>query len=130
MQPVTYDFMETGAADVNGATFPQSVIMPSHGWLTVNKVSYNTERKMKWFRATIGVRDDSPPKSPIIFEVTADGRKVYSKSLRLGSSRKVDLNVKGVLRLDLVLRFPEAETDFQTSYHGVWGDAQFVRYRD
>lgn len=111
----------TGDAAVNGQDFPTSVIVemnPGPG-----DVAYNLGRSWQRFEATIGLDDSSPEGEKVQFQVVADGHSLYTHVFSLGQSVAINLNVTGVLRLEL-------KTTLASSYinaaEAVWGNASLT----
>ena len=66
--------------------------------------------------------DDSPDSnSKATFEVFADGRKVFDQAVGYGETAEIDLDVTGVLRLQLVNGVIERGDAIV-----VWGDARVL----
>ncbi|MGH9277787.1 MAG: NPCBM/NEW2 domain-containing protein [Acidimicrobiales bacterium] len=82
---------------------------------------YDIGRRYRRFRATIGMRDDSPATSSASFVVLADGRPVYDQLVRWGSTAVVDLDISEVLRIEIQNGVPEG---LRGQAYVVWGNAQ------
>lgn len=90
----------------------------------MNEVEYNLGRDWKEFRATIGLRDDSPTGGELSFQVATDGGKqLYSESVSLGEEQQIDLNVDGALRLKLTVTYAGQDPNY---IYGTWGNAQLT----
>jgi NPCBM/NEW2 domain len=90
-----------GLADINGVPHPHSVAAGFCFGETNVTAEYSLERSYRVFRATIGLLDTSNTKEVVKYDVKADGRTVYEKTVRFGQSFDVDVPVTGVLRLAL-----------------------------
>ncbi len=114
----------TGNAEVNGNNYLNSVIleMVTGGSFSV---SYDTGRSWHLLEATIGLRDDSPQNEEYEFQVFADGSPIYSQLLSLGQSRHIELNITGVLRIEL--RATLASPNWYGATYGVWGNADLIK---
>ncbi|MCX5215879.1 NPCBM/NEW2 domain-containing protein [Kitasatospora sp. NBC_00240] len=115
---------ENGAATVNGRNYARSVsLRTDRGSIPTNDAEYNLERAWQTLNATIGVRDDSPVGTALTFEAFVDGRPAFTQTLPLGQSQDLSLDVRGALRLKIVVTY--ATTADTASYcYGVWGDAR------
>ncbi|MFI5526909.1 NPCBM/NEW2 domain-containing protein [Streptomyces platensis] len=114
--------VDTSAATVNGQGDARSVTQRVNAALPANEAEYNLGRHWKHFKATIGLRDDSPTKGQLTFEVSADGKSVFKERVDLGQTQKVDVDLNSPLRLKLTVTY--AGQDSTNSYYGTWGDAQ------
>lgn len=123
---------ETGAADghaitLNGVTYAKglgvhAVTAPA----TPAKVSINLDGGFGRFLSDVGVDDEVVNAGSVIFQVFADGVKVYDSGTMTATSptQSIDLNVDGVRQLDLVI------TDAgngNASDHGDWAGALLLR---
>lgn len=113
--------VDTNAVEINGEGFARSVTLIVNAAGPVASVEYNLSRHWERFSATAGLRDDSPTRGKLTFEVSVDGKKEYSETIPLGSSQEVDLNVSHALRLKLTVTY--SGQDSGSSYYGSWGDA-------
>jgi hypothetical protein len=111
----------TGSTHVNGQYFAESV------YLSLNpgpaNVSYNLERQWHSLQATVGLSDDSPEAEKVRFQVIADQRIIYDHTFVLGQSQQINLNVSGVLRLELVATLA---SDYVADTSAVWGNANLI----
>ena len=107
------------SAEVDGRVFPHSLSTYLRRDPTA---SYNIGRDYRRFVATVGLSDDSTDStSKATFEVFADGRKVFDETVGYGRAAEIDLDVTGVLRLELVNGLI-AGGDARV----VWGDARLL----
>ncbi|MEU3338359.1 NPCBM/NEW2 domain-containing protein [Streptomyces sp. NPDC006668] len=113
--------VDTSTAEVNGHGYPRSVTLTASAGGPVNEVEYNIGRRWNRFKATIGLRDDSPTGSNLTFEVSIDEKRIYKKLSPVGEDRVIDLNVKGALRLKLTVTYAGQDSNY---IYGTWGDAQ------
>ncbi|MGW9432769.1 NPCBM/NEW2 domain-containing protein [Streptomyces decoyicus] len=114
--------VDNGAATVNGAGFPRSVSLSVNAAGPVNEAEYNIGRQWPKFRATIGLRDDSPTGGQLSFEIRADGKSIFKRSVSLGQAQDVSLDLNGALRLKLTLTY--SGQDSANYYYGTWGEAR------
>lgn len=112
---------DTGAAEVNGKGFARSITVWVNQGGPVSELEYNLGRDWKFFRATIGLRDDSPSGGRLTFEVVVDGEAVYKKTLPLGQTQEVNVRTQGALRLKLTVTDTGEDT---SDCYGTWGDAR------
>lgn len=111
----------TGSAEVNGQQCANSVYLdlnPGPG-----NVSYNLGRQWRDLAATVGLSDDSPENEKVQFQIFADGRSIYNHVFVLGQSQQINLNVSGVLRLELVGTLASA---YVGQTEAVWGNANLM----
>ncbi|MDQ0595694.1 hypothetical protein QF037_000039 [Streptomyces canus] len=115
--------VDTGSAEVNGHGHPRSVTLTASAGGPVNEVEYNLGRHWKNFTATIGLRDDSPTRSKLTFQVSADEKQLFSRSVSLGEDYKIDLDVGEALRLKLTITYADQDSNY---VYGTWGDAKLT----
>src|ERR1035437_9213304 len=111
----------TGSVEVNGQYYANSVYLdlnPGPG-----NVSYNLGRQWRHLEATVGLSDDSPENEKVQFQIFADQRSIYNHVFELGQSQQINLNVSGVLRLELVATLTSA---YVADTEAVWGDANLT----
>lgn len=95
----------TGSVEMGGAPYMNSVykrpcyVACSDTW----RVGYNLGARYERFVATVGVGDNSDLDASFLMEVYLDGVREFSEVVTLGSAMQVDLEVAGVLRLELFL---------------------------
>jgi hypothetical protein len=113
---------DTGSAEVNGQTYANSV------YLEVNPgpsdVSYNLGRQWNHLLVTLGLSDNSPENEEIQFQILADQRTIYNHVFALGQSQLVNLNVTGVLRLELIAT---EVSSYVGQTEAVWGNAELTQ---
>jgi hypothetical protein len=112
----------TGSAEVNGQTYAESVS------LEVNpgpaNVSYDLGRQWGHLQATLGLSDDSPENEKVQFQIIADQRTIYSHVFELGQSQQINLDVTGVLRLELIAT---EVSPYVGQTEAVWGNAELAQ---
>ena len=86
-------------------------------------MSYNLGRQWRHLEATVGLSDDSPENEKVQFQIFADQRSIYNHVFELGQSQQINLNVSGVLRLELVATLTSA---YVADTEAVWGDANLT----
>ncbi|MBL1094195.1 MULTISPECIES: NPCBM/NEW2 domain-containing protein [Streptomyces] len=116
--------VDNSAATVNGVGFPRSVTQAVNSGAPTNEAEYNIGRRWNKFKATVGLRDDSPTGGKLTFEVSADGKSIYKKTTALGQTQNVTLNLNGALRLKLTVTY--SGQDPSNYYYGTWGNAELV----
>jgi len=67
--------------------------------------------------------DASPQNEKIQFQVFADQRQIYNGFFELGQSKQINLNVSGVLRLELVATLASA---YVSQADAIWGNANLT----
>ncbi len=113
--------VDTSAATVNGTGFARSVTQTANAGGPVNDAEYNIERRWQKFKATIGLRDDSPSGGRLTFEVSADGKSLYKQSVSLGQTQDVNVDLHSALRIKLTVTYSGQDN---TYFYGTWGDAR------
>ena len=85
-------------------------------------VEYNLGGVCSRFQATIGIDDEVGNSGTVIFQVFADGTKIYDSGVITGSSapRPIDLDVTGVRRLTLGMG---SDDDGTSNDHADWANA-------
>jgi hypothetical protein len=112
----------TGSSEVNGQTYANSVALDVDPGPA--NVSYNLGRQWSYLQATLGLSDSSPENEQIQFQIVADQRTIYSHVFDLGQSQQINLNVTGVLRLELIA----TEVSSYVGQTGaVWGNAELTQ---
>ncbi len=112
---------------IGGATIKLNGVSYAHG-LGVNSfagVEYNLGGVCSRFQATIGVDDEVGTEGTVIFDVYADGTRIFKSSVMAGGSpaQHIDLDVTGVRRLTLGVD----DADDGNSYdHGDWANALVI----
>lgn len=111
-----------GAATISGADFENSVtcaVSPE----SPASASYSLGRSADAFSATVGLDDEGDDSASVRFVVLRDRQQVQSFSLRFGQSRKINVPLKGALRLTIkVIGGGRSGSDLETT--AVWGDAR------
>ena len=62
---------------------------------------FNLDRKYHHFRATIGLADSTPSADAVTFVVLLDNQQEYSRTLSVGQTQSIDVDVSGVFRIAL-----------------------------
>lgn len=109
----------TGSAEVNGRYFANSVYLSN----PPGNVSYNIGRQWKDLEATVGLSDDSPENEKVQFQILADQRSIYNHVFVLGQSQQINLDVTGVLRLELIATLV---SPYVGQTEAVWGNAEVI----
>jgi serine/threonine protein kinase len=111
--------MSADSTEVDGQVFPHALIGSLY---SDRSASYALGRDYRRFVATVGLADDSPDSNAkATFEVFADGRKIFDETVGYGATAEIDLDVTGVLRLQLVNGIVAGE-----DASAVWGDARVL----
>jgi hypothetical protein len=90
-----------GVAQVNGVTYPDSLGAQFCFGNNERKWTYVLGRHYSSLQGTIGLSDNSVADAKILFQVLADGRLVYSKTLQVGQSAALSVPVSNALQLEL-----------------------------
>jgi serine/threonine protein kinase len=120
----------TGAATINGTTYPHSISDQFDQCSSSSTIShdYDLGRKYSTFTATVGQADTSPQNATVQWDVYLDtSNHPYSKQLVKGQSDQVSIPVKGVLTLTLTETYLPVTPNNQTTCGNViagWGDAE------
>ncbi|MFF1722186.1 NPCBM/NEW2 domain-containing protein [Streptomyces sviceus] len=124
MDPLTStQGVDTSSAEVNGRGYPRSITQTTSTGGPVNEAEYNLGRHWQRLKATIGLRDDSPTRAKLTFQVSADEKQLLSKSVSLGEDVKIDLDLDGALRLKLTVTYGGQDPNY---VYGTWGDVQLI----
>lgn len=132
VQPVGMNSEASWAiADINGETYKHSLLIefnPYGGNIGGTKYAaaadFNLARDFTIFEAVAGVEDSSPAQDRIRFEVLADNTIVFDEILALGTSKPVQLDVRGVLRLRLLTDAVDHQNGRGES--AAWGDPRLT----
>lgn len=120
---VTIDDFQSGSYDANGQTYAHSLAAHMSYYGDQAKSSYNLGRHYRRLVGTLGLSDTTEdPKAKISFEVFADGRKVFDKTVPFGSTVELDLDVTNVLRLEVV----NGKIALDGAGLAVWGDLHLL----
>jgi NPCBM/NEW2 domain len=112
----------TGNSEVNGQNYPESIMFDLDPGPA--EASYNLGRGWGHLQATVGLQDDAPENEKVQFQVICDGHTVYSQDFELGQSHAINVNVTGVLRMQLVMTMA---SNFVGDTTAVWGNASLTR---
>lgn len=95
----------TTPANMKGVNYPHAVTTNiCNGHTTDADVAYNLGTHFRRFKATVG-QDDSSAGSDnsALVEVFGDGRKLWSQTIQFGKVADVDIDITGVLRLEVTV---------------------------
>jgi hypothetical protein len=109
-------------ANINGETYIHSQGAQFCGGDGDRRWTYNLARKYARLKATIGLDDNSPPDARVRYEVLADGKSRYVKTLGLGESKRLDISVEGVLRLELISTTLNTKSSDVCGVTAWWGE--------
>ena len=115
-----YDFRDP--ANINGETYTHSQGAGFCGGDGDRRWTYNFGRKYDRLKATIGLDDNSPPNARVRYEVLADGKSRYVKTLGLGESKRLDIPVEGVLRVELISTTLNTKSSDVCGVTAWWGE--------
>jgi hypothetical protein len=92
-----------------------------------SELSYRLDGNFRWFKATVGVDDDTAGKGSVAFEVLVDDKSAFKSEVLSGTSPPVEIdkvNVAGAKRLTLRVEYA---TQGDILDHADWCDAVLVR---
>ncbi|MCW2740406.1 MAG: hypothetical protein JWR45_828 [Blastococcus sp.] len=134
LQPVAeaYYSATVGTASMNGQTFVhaiRAVTACNSGSSTTQStvIQYDLGRKYQKLTMSVGLADDSDSQGVVQFVVLLDGRQVFSQPARLGQAVPADIDVTGVLRLEIsATRIDETCNSYSNGPEAtaVWADPQ------
>ncbi|HEY1787403.1 MAG TPA: NPCBM/NEW2 domain-containing protein [Verrucomicrobiae bacterium] len=105
---------------LGGISYPHGI-----GVNSFSGIEYNLGGVCSRFQATIGIDDEEGTKGTVIFEVFADGERIFKSGVIAGGSpaQNIDLDVTGVRRLTLGVD----DADDGNSYdHADWANALVI----
>ena len=119
----------TGSVVVGGVTYPHAIYQQFSGCNTEVSHTYALNREWSGFSATAGIGDGADPESVLQFELTGDGKSLYSsKSVPVKDAVKIDVPVTGVQNLTMSFSFVAGDTGTCTAAgNGVWGDPALTK---
>lgn len=125
MEPVESLYGDFESNDVNGTTLTHALTMNVEDGYPAS-VEYNLGRNFRRLQGTIGLSDTAEDASATVnFEVYADGRKIYDKTVGLGESVEIDLDVTDCLRLRLSNQYVAGSEDWSDA-PAVWGGIRLL----
>lgn len=109
-----------GPITLDGVTYGKGL-----GVHAPSKVSYYLGGKASRFISDIGVDDEIPDYGSVVFQVFADGKKIYDSGVMTGTSdtKQVHVDIKGVDILELVVT---NAGDGNSGDHADWAGARFI----
>lgn len=117
---------EAGARDgrsltINGVLYPKGL-----GVHALSELRYALDGQYSRFQADVGVDDEVGMRGSVVFQVFADGEKLYDSGLMFGyqSAKQVNLNVAGKRELRLLVLTGNGNRDQD---HADWGGARLIR---
>ncbi|MGE5611181.1 MAG: NPCBM/NEW2 domain-containing protein [Bacillota bacterium] len=106
--PVERNMSNGGKSAKDGGTLRLNGVKYSKGLGTyaVSQVTYNLAKKYTRFTSDIGIDDSAGNRGSVVFQVFADGKRIYDSGHMTGASatKKVNLNVTDVGQLTLKVR--------------------------
>lgn len=119
--------MDKGLQTVNGQVLTHSIASTADCSGNPREVEYDLGRTFIRLNATAGLDDTSASDGKVLFEVFADGRSVFNKTLALGEVASVDVDMTGVLRLKLSTTWVGPTSGWcNVSTGAVWGNASIT----
>ncbi|WP_261301617.1 NPCBM/NEW2 domain-containing protein [Paenibacillus andongensis] len=106
---------------LNGKTYTKGL-----GTHATSSITYNLNGQYTWFQSFIGVDDEVNSSATVVYQVWADGNKIYDSQTMTPTSatKSIDVSVAGVNQL--VLTVTDAG-DGINSDHADWANAQLFR---
>jgi serine/threonine protein kinase len=96
--------LSSGGGSVNGVDFPSSLLSNTETCGPYSNyfkgAEYNLGKRWSRLTLTAGIEDTSPKPNGKI-KITGDGNVLVTRDVHLGQSEKLDLDVRGVLRLSV-----------------------------
>ena len=85
---------------------------------------YDLGRHFRSLTSKVGLSDNSVNTAKVLFEVIVDGRKVFSQNTTLGKPVALNVDVTGVLRLQVDATITNSCDSMGPSSTAVWADAE------
>jgi hypothetical protein len=121
---------QTGPTTVAGSSYPHSIYTGIGGCARNQETKFEYVLSAHWheFLTTLGLDDESKDSKAIgLFDIYVDGRLVKTTSLGIGERVRIDLPVKGVIRLALKVTYVKGTIPpgiCSEAGTAVWGDAR------
>jgi hypothetical protein len=126
--PAHKDTSNGGSGSTDGKTITLAGVTYSKGLgaHAASDIRYTLAGAYTRFLAKVGVDDEVGTAGSVVFQVYADGTKLYDSAKMTGSTstKTVDVNVTGKNELRLVIT---DSGDGNTNDHGDWAEAKLVR---
>jgi len=106
---------------MDGQHYEQSVATKT--FCSSGVTEYPLNKGYRRFRAVLGVTDDFSPDTAVTFAVLLDGQKAETRTLHLGQTEPLDVDVDGKLQLKLKAEEHSAGCGGWRGY-AVWGNAR------
>ncbi|MGZ6799118.1 MAG: NPCBM/NEW2 domain-containing protein [Mycobacteriaceae bacterium] len=116
--------VQTSTVTMNGTTYAHAISGALDCGGTSDSYQYDLGRHFRTLTSKVGLSDDSDSTTKVLFEVLVDGRKVFSQTTTLGKPVALNVDVTGVLRLDVVATMINTDCNYGTTKTAVWADAQ------
>jgi hypothetical protein len=109
---------------IGGTKYPRGI--GTHAESTIEYDLAKLGRSYGRFRSEVGVDSEVGPSGSVVFQVLADGKKVYDSGLLTGGqpAKTIQLDIAGVKRLKLIVR---DGGDGIASDHADWAGARLSR---
>jgi hypothetical protein len=125
LQPTDQDGLQPGPSDVNGQSYPNSVVLYSLQRGDKTYATYVLGRHYEQFHAVVGLDDKSESAASAHVEVLVDGQRTWSKRMKKGQEAEVDLDVANAYELRIAMTCLCGVTAFDwTSTYVVFGDGE------
>jgi serine/threonine-protein kinase len=134
LQPVEQGYYGStvGTTSMNGQTYVRAITAETPcttGFSDPQSamIQYDLGRKYQTLTMSVGLTDDSDADATVQFVILLDGRQVFSEPAGLGRSIPVNLDVTGVLRLEVsAIRTDEGCNYNSPEATAVWADPQLI----
>jgi hypothetical protein len=109
-----------GTITLNGQTYSKGL-----GVHATSDIRYALDGKYATFTADVGIDDEVGDRGSVVFQVWADGTKLFDSGTVTGSSatRSVNVNVQGKQQLWLIVTSPDKGRFYD---HADWADAKLT----
>lgn len=116
---------ETGPTDGRPIRIGGQAYARGLGVHAPSRVTYYLGGRCSTFRAVVGVDDEVGDQGSVVFQVWADGVKVYDSGMITGRlpGREVEVDIRGVEELTLVVTDGGDNKDFD---HADWANAEVI----
>jgi hypothetical protein len=92
-----------------------------------SSVAYRVDGKFRWFHAVLGIDDETEGKGSVVFEVLADGKRIYKSDVLTGSNPPVALERLDIAGTKLLTLRVDYATLGDIQDHANWCDAVLIR---
>jgi hypothetical protein len=121
------DDPDSGARNVAGHTFSDSIYSTTSGCDRVHTFEYTLAKRYQQGEATVGLADSSKNRTgKLRFEVTLDDRPAFATTVSPGRAVPMHLNIRNVQRLTLRVTYVGPATRNCQEDTAVWGNARLL----